>query len=133
DGRRRLRRARFGTQHTGRARPRRERRRLERRCMSRILSLTTLAETLRIAAPYACAAIGGVWAERSGVIQIGLEGVLLVSAFGSIAAAVATGSMIASVAAGVLAAVALCAAHAAVVDKTRIDAVVAGIGWNFLP
>ena len=48
--------------------------------MSAIFSLTMLAETLRIATPYACAAVGGIWAERSGVIQIGLEAVLLTSA-----------------------------------------------------
>ena len=46
--------------------------------MSSIFSLTMLAETLRIATPYACAAAGGVWAERSGVIHIGLEAVLLI-------------------------------------------------------
>ena len=36
--------------------------------------------------------MGGIWAERSGVIQIGLEGVLLTSAFTSVAVAATTGS-----------------------------------------
>jgi simple sugar transport system permease protein len=98
--------------------------------MSRVLSLTMLAETLRIAAPYVCAAVGGVWAERSGVIQIGLEGVLLVSAFTSVAATLATGSAVVGMVAGVAAGVALSAIHATLVDKTRIDAVVSGIAWN---
>lgn len=98
----------------------------------RLLSLTTFAETLRMAAPYACAAVAGVWAERAGVIQIGLEGILLSSAFSSVAVALATGSMVLGVVAGIATGVALSALHAFLVDKTRIDAVVSGIAWNLL-
>lgn len=100
--------------------------------MSQLLSLTTLAESLRIAVPYACAAIGGVWAERSGVIQIGLEGVLLSSGFCAVAVAVATGSMVAGVLAGMAIGVAVSALHAWLVERTRIDAVVSGIALNLL-
>jgi simple sugar transport system permease protein len=100
--------------------------------MSAILSVTTLAETLRIAVPYACAAVGGVWAERSGVIQIGLEGVLLTSAFGSIAFAVATGSPFVGLVAGVALGVGISLLHAWLVERTRIDAVVSGIALNLL-
>ncbi len=100
--------------------------------MSQLLSVTTLAETLRIAVPYACAAVGGVWAERSGVIQIGLEGVLLSSAFGSVAVAHATGSMVAGLLAGVLLGVGQSALHAWLVERTKIDAVVSGIALNLL-
>ncbi len=98
--------------------------------MSSILSLTTLAESLRIAMPYACAAVGGLWAERSGVVQIGLEGVLLVSAFSSIAVAVATGSAAAGLVAGVVAGVALSLAHWGLVERMRVHAVVSGIALN---
>jgi len=98
----------------------------------RLLSLTTVAETLRMAAPYACAAVAGVWAERAGVVQIGLEAVLLSSAFASVAVALATGSMVLGVSGGVAVGVALSVLHAALVDRTRIDAVVAGIAWNLL-
>jgi len=100
--------------------------------MSQLLSTTTLAESLRIAVPYACAAVGGVWAERSGVIQIGLEGVLLTSAFSSVAVALATGSVVAGLGAGVVLGVALSALHAWLVERTRIDAVVSGIALNLL-
>ncbi|SEP69932.1 ABC transporter permease [Natrinema salaciae] len=44
------------------------------------------AATLRLAVPIALAAIGGIFAEKSGVINIGIEGLLIVSAFSSIAA-----------------------------------------------
>lgn len=40
--------------------------------------------TLRLAVPIALAAIGGIFAEKSGVINIGLEGLLIVSAFSAI-------------------------------------------------
>lgn len=100
--------------------------------MSQLFSVTTLAETLRIAVPYACAAVGGVWAERSGVIQIGLEGVLLSSAFGSVAVAHATGSMGAGLLAGVMLGVGQSALHAWLVERTKIDAVVSGIALNLL-
>jgi general nucleoside transport system permease protein len=93
-------------------------------------SLTTLAETLRIAVPYACAAVGGVWAERSGIIQIGLEAVLLSSAFCSVAIALETGSVVAGLVGGIAIGVALSALHAWLVERTRIDAVVSGIALN---
>lgn len=100
--------------------------------MSALFSLTTLAETLRIAAPYACAAVGGVWAERSGVIQIGLEGVLLTSAFTSIAVAHATGSAAAGLFAGVATGVVVSLLHSVLVLRARIDAVISGIALNLL-
>jgi simple sugar transport system permease protein len=97
-----------------------------------VLSLTTLAETLRIAVPYACAAVGGVWAERSGVIQIGLEGVLLSSAFCSVAVAAASGSMVLGLGAGIAVGLGQSAAHALLVDRARVDAVLSGIALNLL-
>ena len=100
--------------------------------MRSILSLTMLAESLRIAAPYACAAAGGVWAERAGVIQIGLEGVLLTSAFTSVAVAHASGSAVLGLAAGVASGVLLSLVHAGLTVRARIDAVVSGIALNLL-
>ncbi len=100
--------------------------------MSSLVSIAMLAETLRIAAPYACAAVGGVWAERAGVVHIGLEGVLLVSAFASVALAQASGSMALGLVGGVALGVAVSALHAVLVDKARIDAVVSGIALNLL-
>jgi simple sugar transport system permease protein len=94
--------------------------------------LTMLAETIRIATPYACAAVGGIWAERAGVIQIGLEGVLLSSAFTSIAVAHASGSAVLGLVAGVATGSLLSVAHAALVEKARIHAVISGIALNLL-
>jgi simple sugar transport system permease protein len=100
--------------------------------VSSILSLTMLAETLRIAAPYAAAAVAGVWAERSGVVQIGLEGILLGSAFSGVAAAEASGSAFVGLAAGLACGVGVSLFHGALVVRARVDAVVSGIAINLL-
>ncbi|MFC6764099.1 ABC transporter permease [Natrinema soli] len=48
--------------------------------------------TLRLAVPIALAAIGGIFAEKSGVINIGIEGLLIVSSFSAIIAVYWLGS-----------------------------------------
>ena len=100
--------------------------------MSSILSLTMLAETLRIATPYACAAVGGIWAERAGIIQIGLEAVLLTSAFTSVAVAATSGSAVLGLLAGVASGALLSVLHAVLVERARIHAVISGIALNLL-
>ena len=100
--------------------------------MSSVLSLTMVAETLRIATPYACAAVGGIWAERSGVIQIGLEAVLLTSAFTSVAVAATTGSAALGLLAGVVSGALLSVLHAVLVERARVHAVISGIALNLL-
>ena len=100
--------------------------------MSALFSLTMLAETLRIATPYACAAVGGIWAERSGVIQIGLEGVLLVSAFSSVAVAALSGSAALGLLAGVASGALYSLLHGVLVERGRVHAVISGIALNLL-
>jgi ABC-type uncharacterized transport system permease subunit len=50
-----------------------------------VLSVGFLTATLQAAVPIAMAGIGGLYAEKSGVINIGLEGLLILSAFTSVA------------------------------------------------
>ena len=75
-----------------------------------LLALLTAA-TIRGAAPLVLAALGGLFAERSGVVDIGLEGKMLASAFAAAATAAVTGSAWIGLAAGVVAAVALALVH----------------------
>jgi simple sugar transport system permease protein len=97
-----------------------------------VFSATTLAQTLRMAVPYACAGLGGVWSDCSGVVNIALEGMLLAAGLGGVVAQVATGSPIAGVAAGLLVGALLGAAHAVVVVRGGVDAIVSGIALNLL-
>jgi ABC-type uncharacterized transport system permease subunit len=95
-----------------------------------VLSATMVAQTVRMAVPYACAGLGGVWSERSGVVNIALEGILLAGGLGGVVAHVATGSAWAGVAAGALVGAAVGALHALVVVRGRVDAIVSGIAIN---
>jgi len=100
--------------------------------MSALFSLTMLAESVRIAVPYTCAAIGGVWAERAGVIQIGLEGILLSGGFASIAVAHATGSPLLGLVAALGVGVLVSLGHGVLTEKARVHAVISGIALNLL-
>jgi general nucleoside transport system permease protein len=95
-----------------------------------VLSATMLAQTVRMAVPYACAGLGGVWSERSGVVNIALEGILLAGGLAGVVAHVATGSAWAGVVAGALVGAAVGAVHALVVVRGRVDAIVSGIAIN---
>ncbi|WP_276300738.1 ABC transporter permease [Halorussus lipolyticus] len=52
-----------------------------------IIDANYIRSVLRLTVPIAFAALGGIFAEKSGVINIGLEGLLIISAFTSIAVA----------------------------------------------
>ena len=54
--------------------------------------LQLLASTLRVSTPLLFAALGGLFSERSGVINIALEGLMLIGAFGAAVGTLATHS-----------------------------------------
>jgi len=100
--------------------------------LTSLLSLAFLAQVLRITVPYALAALGGVMSERSGVINIALEGKLLVGAFAGTIGAHYTGSVAVGVLAGVAGGVFVGALYALVVVRFRADQIVAGVAINML-
>src|SRR4051795_5756732 len=71
-----------------------------------------LGATLRYATPLAFAAIGGLFSERSGVVNIGLEGMMLMGAFFAVWGADKTNSWLLGVLIAVLAGIALALVHA---------------------
>ena len=97
-----------------------------------IVSGTMLAQTVRMTIPYACASLGGVLGERSGVVNIALEGILLSSALAAVAAQSATGSALVGVCAGIGCGALVGLVHALLVVRGRIDAIVSGLAINLV-
>jgi ABC-type uncharacterized transport system permease subunit len=90
------------------------------------------AAMLRWATPLLFAALGGVISERSGVINIGLEGMMLMGAFWGIWGADVTGSWVLGLLIGLLSGVLLALIHAVWSITFRADQIVAGFSMNFL-
>lgn len=92
----------------------------------------TLAATLRVAAPLVLCAMGGLFSEKSGIIDVGLEGKMLMAAFFAAATASLTGSVWAGVVAAIVAAEALALLHGFACITHRGNQVVSGIALNIL-
>ena len=100
--------------------------------MDYLTLLSVLDGTVRTAAPLVLAALAGLFAERSGVVDIGLEGKMLAGAFAAAAAASVTGSpwlgLLAAVGAGIL----LSMVHAYATVTHHGNQVVSGMAINIL-
>src|SRR5215211_725109 len=90
------------------------------------------AGMLRYATPLIFGAMGGILSERSGVINIGLEGMMLIGAFFGIFGSDLLGSWLLGILAGVAAGAVIGLVHAFVSIRLRADQVVSGTGINFL-
>ena len=91
-----------------------------------------VAATLRYAAPLTFAAIGGMFSERSGVVNIGLEGMMLMGAFFGVYGADLTGSWVAGIFVGLASGALLALVHAFFSIHLRADQIVSGTAVNFL-
>ena len=86
--------------------------------------------TVRGAAPLVLAALGGLFSERAGVVDIGLEGKMLASAFVAAAMAAVSGSAWIGLGAGIVASVLVSAVHGVACVTYHGDQVVSGMALN---
>lgn len=96
------------------------------------LVLLTLAATLRVATPLVLCAMGGLFSERSGIIDVGLEGKMLMAAFFAAAVSSVTGSAWLGLGAAIVAAEALALLHGFACITYRGNQVVSGVAINIL-
>ncbi len=94
--------------------------------------LPVLDSTLRLSTPLLLACLAGLFSERAGIFDIGLEGKMLAAAFFSAAVAFLTESAWTGLAAGVLASVLLASLHGLVSIGFRGNQLISGIAINFL-
>lgn len=95
--------------------------------MDELTIATVLGSTLRVSVPLILCALAGVIAERSGVIDLGLEGKMLMTAFAAAAVGATSGSMALALAAAVMVGVALSMLHGYACVTHRGDQVVLGM------
>ena len=86
-----------------------------------------LASSIRLAIPYTLAGLGGTYSERSGVVNIGLEGMMLTGAFTAVAVTNATGSPWTGLLAAILVGMLLGLIHAVVCVTFKADQIVSGL------
>ncbi|MGI8652674.1 MAG: ABC transporter permease [Geodermatophilaceae bacterium] len=96
-----------------------------------IASAGTLSATIGLAVPIAMAGLGGLWAERAGVVNIGLEGMLILGTFGAGWAGYQWGAW-AGVVAGVLLGAIGGLVHAVATVTFGVDHIVSGVAINIL-
>src|SRR5690349_22356847 len=92
----------------------------------------TFAATLRVATPLMLCAMGGLFSEKSGIIDVGLEGKMLMAAFFAAATAAVTGSAWWGVAAAIVAAEVMALLHGFACITHRGNQVVSGVAINIV-
>ncbi len=95
--------------------------------MDEVFVGTLVASTLRVSVPLILCALAGVLSERSGVIDLGLEGKMLLTAFATASVGVATGSMALAFGAALAVGLALSMLHGYACVTHRGDQVVLGM------
>ena len=96
------------------------------------LLLRTLAAALRLATPLILCAMAGLLSERSGIVDIGLEGKMLAAAFAAASVAAVTGSAWLALLCGIVIATLMALLHGYACITQRGNQVVSGVAINLL-
>ncbi|MGR3343658.1 MAG: ABC transporter permease [Paracoccaceae bacterium] len=94
--------------------------------------ILTLDSTIRLSVVLLLACLAGLFSERSGIVDIGLEGKMLIAAFVAAAVAYETGNAWVGVLAGCAASVVFSMIHATASIIFRGDQIISGVALNFL-
>ena len=97
-----------------------------------ITSAGTLAATLTLAMPIALCGLGGLWSERSGVVNIGLEGMMILGTWFGADLAYVSGNAWMGVIGGLLGGLIGGAIHAVATVTFGVDQIVSGVAINIL-
>ena len=93
---------------------------------------TLLASTIRNSTPLIFAALGGMFSERSGVVNIGLEGLMLISAFAGVVGAYLSGSALVGLGFALAAGLIFALIHALMTITFEADQIISGTAINLL-
>ncbi|KRB36634.1 ABC transporter permease [Microbacterium sp. Root180] len=86
-----------------------------------------LITCLQAATPIWLAALGGLFAQRAGVLHMGLEGLMLIGAFVSVTIAIATGSLVMSMTVAIAASLVVSVLFWLLITKLRANVVIVGL------
>lgn len=100
--------------------------------MDQLFTMSLVFSTIRLATPLVWAAIGGLYAERSGVINVALEGLMLAGAFTAAAVTFYAGNPWAGLASAMLAGGCVAYLIAVACIRFKANEVVTGTGVNIL-
>jgi general nucleoside transport system permease protein len=96
------------------------------------VAASMLATTLRFATPITLGALAGLFCERSGVVNIAIEGMMLAAAFGAWIVAALTQNLLLGVMAGILTGMLMGLLHAWLSVTFKVDQIVSGTVINIL-
>ncbi|MBL8594255.1 MAG: ABC transporter permease, partial [Devosia sp.] len=96
------------------------------------LILSTLDATLRLSTPLLLACLAGLYSERAGVFDIGLEGKMLASAFAAAAVAAITANVWLGLLAGLAVSITTAGLQGAAAITLRGNQLIAGVAINML-
>lgn len=100
--------------------------------MDLLTVLQVLDSTVRLATPLLLACLAGLFSERAGIFDIGLEGKMLAAAFLSAAVAYTSGSAWVGLGAGIFASLLLSGIHGLASITFRGNQLISGVAINFL-
>jgi len=100
--------------------------------MDLLTILQVLDSTVRLATPLLLACLAGLFSERAGIFDIGLEGKMLAAAFLSAAVAYTSGSAWVGLGAGIFASLLLSGIHGLASITFRGNQLISGVAINFL-